>query len=280
MPSVRSAPLARLAPLLAAAALVAACGADAPSLPTEPVRLERVSLDVAIPDGDGPHPVVVHVPGGGWISHDDHEVDRAFGLTDAWEDGWAVVSVRYRVAGQGVGAADQAGDVAAALEWVEGGGDGRGLAGPVLAMGHSAGAHLLALAVAGGGAPAPEALVLVSGIYDLADDVRGSPMLQGGLRAAFGCAPACPPGAARLQPAAVVDGDEPPTTLVHGTGDEIAPLAGSQRFEQALRAAGVPVRLVAVDGAAHRDGELDEAVRDALSEVRDQLARGDTPSNR
>jgi predicted esterase len=114
--------------------------------------------------------------------------------------------------------------------------------------------------------------VLVAGIYDLAADVRASPLLSLGLRRAFGCGPqGCPPSELLL-PATWVDPSDPPVTLVHGTGDRVAPTDGSVRFADALRAAGVPVSLEIVPGG-HRGTEVDAAVRQALADARDQRGR-------
>lgn len=229
-------------------------------------------VELVLPDGPGPFPVLVHVPGGGWTHVDDTDVWHAFGHDAAAEDGWAVVTVRYRPAGGGVTAADQAGDVDAALGWVAAGGDGRGLGAPMLAMGHSAGAHVLALAVAHQPDPAPDALVLAAGVYDFAPDVLAAELLQDGVRQALGCTLGCRP-AVSLEPAAWIDGDEPPTTLVHGTADRVTPPAGTERFAAALSEVGVPTEVVRVDGGGHFDGGTDEAVRDAVSGWRDQLLR-------
>ncbi|MFN7937020.1 MAG: alpha/beta hydrolase [Bryobacteraceae bacterium] len=45
--------------------------------------------------------------------------------------------------------------------------------------------------------------------------------------------------------------DDPPFLLMHGDKDESVPFAQSVEMEKALRAAGVPVKLLRVEGAAH-----------------------------
>lgn len=241
------------------------------------VEVGSARVELVLPDGDGadgsgPLPVLFHVPGGGWTHVDETDVWHAFGHAAAADDGWAVVRALYRPAGGGVTAADQAADVAAALGWVAAGGGGRGLGGPLLATGHSAGAHVLALAVARQQDPTPHALVLAAGVYDFAPDVLAADVLQEGVRQALGCTRGCRP-AVSLEPAEWVDGDEPPTTLVHGTADRIAPPAGTDRFATALRSVGVPVDVVHVEGGGHLGSDTDEAVRDAVSGWRDQLLR-------
>ena len=225
---------------------------------------------VEAPDGPGPHPVLLHVPGGGWQSLDDTPVGTAYGHEDAAQRGWAVVTIGYPT-GPDVTAHEQVAAVRAALGWVRGPEGVRlGLGGPVVGTAHSAGAHLLALATLGAGTERPDHLVLAAGVYDLAGDVRASPMLRPGLASALGCTElGCTGG--ELEPARHVAPDLPPVVLVHGAADRITPAAGSDRYAQALRAAGAAVDLRIVDGGRHRGERTDAAVRQAVLEVIDQL---------
>lgn len=228
----------------------------------------RVSIDR--PEGDGPHPVVLHVPGGGWDAVDASPGREAFGLSAAVEEGWAVVTVRYPT-GDDVTAPEQVAAVGRALAWVRTVQD-QDLDGPVVASAHSAGAHLLALAVAGLDAAArPDHVVLVAGVYDLADDVRASAMLRPGLERVLGCSDAACPAGAELEPIRVVDPSLPPTSLVHGRRDVVTPAAGSVRYAAALKAAGVPTDLHLVDGGAHLGAGTDAEVRRVLADVLGQL---------
>ena len=52
-------------------------------------------------------------------------------------------------------------------------------------------------------------------------------------------------------PALQVDARSAPTLIVHGTADEIVPIGQSERFEQALGAAGVEVKLIKLPGEGH-----------------------------
>lgn len=228
----------------------------------------RVTVDR--PEGEGPHPVVLHVPGGGWQEVEASPGREAFGLSAAVEEGWAVVTVRYPTGG-GVTAPDQVAAVARALAWVRDAPD-QALDGPVVASGHSAGAHLLALAVAQV-APAerPDHLLLVAGVYDLAGDVRASPSLQPGLERVLGCSDAACPGGPAVEPIEAVGPALPPTTLVHGRRDVVTPPDGSVRYAEALSAAGVPADLHLVDGGGHLGAGTDAEVRRVLTDVLDQL---------
>ncbi len=60
------------------------------------------------------------------------------------------------------------------------------------------------------------------------------------------------PGQAEaVSPILFVSDDDPPTLLIHGDRDELVPIRHSQRMEQALTKAGVPNRLIVIEGAAH-----------------------------
>lgn len=48
-----------------------------------------------------------------------------------------------------------------------------------------------------------------------------------------------------------VSPDDPPFLLLHGDKDESVPFAQSEEMEQALKAAGVPVKLIRIEGAGH-----------------------------
>ena len=103
----------------------------------------RTRLDVYVPGEGKDHPVVVWVHGGAWQLGDKRLVQakpKAFN-----EHGYVLVSVNYRLH-PAVTYKEQAGDIAQAIRWVkdhsrEHGGDPR----RIFLMGHSAGAHLVAL---------------------------------------------------------------------------------------------------------------------------------------
>ncbi len=226
-------------------------------------------LEIALPPGPGPHPVVLYAHGGGWVGGDPSDIPPEFGIDRVPDSGWALVSVGYRLADEatGVTARDQLDDVRAALEWVRGPGRSLDLGPQVLAVGHSAGAHLVSLAASTvGPAIAPDAVLSVSGIYDFGPDVAAAPLLAPVLPAALGC-PAGSCDIAGLEPIAVVDPDGPPVTIVHGAVDPIAAPATAQRYAAALAAAGVPVDFRLVAGAGHDGEALGAVVRSVLADL-------------
>ncbi|MBS1149151.1 MAG: hypothetical protein H6Q89_849 [Myxococcaceae bacterium] len=109
---------------------------------------EKHRLDLYLPAGSGPHPVLVFVHGGGWRLGDRQQLGGSYiklGRRLAAQ-GVLTIVISYRLAPRFKHPA-QVRDVSRALAWAmehapEYGGDPRRL----FAMGHSAGAHLVALA--------------------------------------------------------------------------------------------------------------------------------------
>ena len=131
-------------------------GPDLPGLTYEVVSGQDLLMDVWLGEGPGPHPCVVYVHGGGWTSG-NRALDRPFlaGLLGA---GITVASIDYRLTSQGDLFGDdevlfpaQLEDVQSAIRFLR-------ERAPVLDLdperfgtwGHSAGAHLAALAAARG----------------------------------------------------------------------------------------------------------------------------------
>ena len=116
---------------------------DLPYVQIEGTDPKLTSLDVYAPENAKNCPVMVWVHGGGWARGDKAQVAN---LPVAFlREGFVLVSVNYRLAPQ-VKFDAQAQDVAAAIGWVhkhakEYGGDPSRM----FTMGHSAGAHLVAL---------------------------------------------------------------------------------------------------------------------------------------
>ena len=141
---------------------------------------DLTSVDVYLPAGCGPAPVVMWVHGGGW-----QRGDKANGTIEqkaAWAAsfGAALVSVNYRLStpGSGVMWPDHGEDVAAAVAWVQQRGSTVGLAGTSITLiGHSAGGHLVAIVAtdpsllteAGADPANVSCVVALDASFDLAD---------------------------------------------------------------------------------------------------------------
>lgn len=204
-------------------------------------------LDVIVPDRPGPHPVLVFIHGGGWHSGTPGNyrfVGRRFARA-----GYAVVLVGYRLNGEGI-YPRMLEDSAAALAWVRAnaasfGGD----PGPVILMGHSAGAYnavMLALERQWlGRAGVPEGFV--KGVVGLSGPYDFHPFTSDSARKAFGHV-ADP---AITQPINFVRGDAPPMLLVTGDTDVTVKPRNSRVLAKALTAAGASAQLVELGQVDH-----------------------------
>ena len=201
-------------------------------------------------------PVVVLVPGGGWTSADRRGLAPLAGALA--ERGAVAVNVTYRV-GPGFPFPVPAADVVCAIDYAADRARRAGFAlGPVVVLGHSAGAQLGALAALAPdhfrrGCPYPPSevtgLIGLSGPYDISKIQEfASPL--------FGVSPVQDPAAWRdgnpMSWLAVPAGRRAlPVLLAHGSADAVVPSTFSQNFAQALRSAGHPVQLELVPGVDH-----------------------------
>ena len=110
-----------------------------------------LQLELLVPEGPGPHPVLVWVHGGGWVGGDHR---RFPGFTGpALEAGFAVASLDYRLASEAGQWGDapvvwpaQLDDLKAGIRWLRANGEEKRLdPDRMYAWGHSAGGHLVAM---------------------------------------------------------------------------------------------------------------------------------------
>lgn len=215
-----------------------------------------MASDLFLPTGrTGSAPVVVLVPGGGWTS-----ADRS-GLRPLAEalaaSGLAVVSTTYRTATQGAFFPLPVRDVVCAIDDAVATVVAAGVTvGPVVVVGHSAGAQLAALAALVGdryqaGCPRPartiDAFVGLAGPYDVA-------LLPDVAVALFGVPPSKDPQAWHDGNPLTWAAQRPklPVLLLHGDLDTTVPPFFSRAFATALKDGGHPVTLTEVTGADHQ----------------------------
>lgn len=241
-------------------------------------------LDLHVPAGDGPHPVVLWIHGGGWFEGARDELPETiapYGLHERLvARGYAVADVEYRLSLEAQYPA-QLTDVQAAIRWLRHfAGDLRLDPGRFATFGESAGGHLAAMAgLLGTDGTAIQAVVDWYGASDLdfrdPNDAYTTPaLLLGGPisgRRDF---------ARWASPVHQAHAGAPPFLAVHGTGDTIAPFWQSERLAEALRAHGVRCDLHPVPGAEHCFGgyaDIGGLIDLSIDFLDDVLAKGSPP---
>ncbi len=249
---------------------------------------DTLRLDLELPTGAGPHPLVVLLHGGGWEG--GHRSAMQGEMRALAARGYAAATVSYRLT---AGSRDvfpaAVQDVRCAVRWLRANAPTLDVDGARIgALGFSAGAHLASMlgvaaaqptldhAAAGGGAgwrclapgsgaPAVQAVVSVAGPQDLR--VNG-PYTQEQARLVtnfLGAFPGDAPELAALaSPIVHVGPGAAPFLLVHGTRDELVPIAHARRMREALHAAGVAATLLEERGLGHAFPALDGRERPSV----------------
>lgn len=239
---------------------------------------KRLLLDLYLPEGAGPHPVIVWVHGGGWLAGNKNGGPAVRQATR----GYAVASINYRLSFEAKFPA-QIEDCKAAVRWLRANAARYNLnPDRIGAWGSSAGGHLVALlgTTAGvadleGAGGNSEQSSRVQAVVDwfgptdllkmseqtpdfcvpLDHDSPLSPESQ-----LIGCAiQTCKERTDRANPMRYVTDDDPPFLIMHGTADCLVPPPQSQSLHDALRAAGLPSTLVYLEGAGHGGGAFNDA---------------------
>ena len=250
---------------------------------TEP-KDERRTLDLYAPGEAKDRPVVIWIHGGGWRRGDKAAVQhKPKALT---EKGFVFVSVNYRFVPQ-VTVKEMTGDIAKAIRWAYDHAEQYGGSPEMIFVaGHSAGAHLAALACTDDGYLKAEGLPLATikgcipidtAVYDVVKQVKGrGPLLSSIYAAAFGNDEA---GQKEISPITHVAEDKgiPPFLILHVAARPDA-RTQSQAFAKALRKAGVEATVVAGEGKTHATinrelGLPDDTPTKALFEFLEEAVR-------
>lgn len=225
------------------------------------------TLDLYVPAGKGPFPLVFWIHGGGW--HSGEKLESGIHLALKFlPEGFALASVNYRLTGDAPFPA-QIEDCNAALDFLR----HRSVSyridpDRVGALGHSAGAHLAALmACTGNGnrfSSNPQASHRVQAAVCWAipadlDRDRGqwpaTSMMYNAVSAPlWGFFPnkRYDGEFARMaSPASYVHADVPPMLMVHGQKDDLVPPGQALAFAESLKKAGVPITLRLVPDRGH-----------------------------
>jgi acetyl esterase/lipase len=223
-----------------------------------------LSLDLYSAEGDGPHPIMVMVHGGGWSKGD--KTGRAVIAPKArWlsRKGWLFASVNYRLS-PAVSHPEHANDVAQSIAWlIEHADEFNGDPDRIFLMGHSSGAHIVAAVACdprhlerAGLSPdvIKGTIPLDVGAYDISMRTELPGRGRTTFEQAFGT-----PGETDIDP--WVEASPITYTRQQDAGERIAPfllvsssnpgrrfaLENTRSFSKALQDAGVPVDIVAPD---------------------------------
>lgn len=224
---------------------------------------ERQKLDLFLPPkADWPLPVVVWVHGGGWAKGDKENSPAMMFL----DKGYAVASINYRLSHHAVFPA-QIEDCKAAIRWLRGNAKKYNLNPDRIGVwGGSAGGHLASLlgttaAVkdlegTGGNLDQSSRVQAVINWFGPTDLMQMPESTRARANSLIGKLLGGPAEekkelAARANPIRYVTKDAPPFLIIHGDQDKLVPLQQSELLVEALKKAGVEVKLVVVKGGGH-----------------------------
>lgn len=221
-------------------------------------------IDLTLPAGAGPHPLVIYIHGGGWVIGSPkitngtllrfHPFERIVGA------GYALARISYRLLNEARFPA-QLDDVRACIGYLRSTSDQFGLDPERFALlGESAGGYLALMAglaeapreseVAWPPAKAVRAVVNWYGVTDLSTIASGVQENGGLAKRLFGETI----DASRMRsasPVAHISAKSPAVLTQHGTADRVVPFSQAQELHEAMTAAGARHQLDPIDGADH-----------------------------
>jgi acetyl esterase/lipase len=244
-----------------------------------------LKLDLYVPEGKHPAPLIVWVHGGAWRSGSKNGMP----LAKLVEDGYPAASVDYRLSTQAKFPA-QIHDLKAAIRFLRGHASKWAVPSEkIVIAGDSAGGHLAALAGVSNGHAELEgnvgndrsqssdvqAIISICGAANLTTILKqstphGLSVRVPALDLLLGGQPDDLPALARLaSPVFHVDRNDPPLLLLHGDQDPQMPINQSHELCGAYKKVNAPVQFEVVYGAAHGGAMFYDTERLAI--VRDFL---------
>lgn len=211
-----------------------------------------LTMDISIPEGLGPHPLVILVHGGGWENGDKETyIQPWFPMLSRAGLAWASINYRLAPTFRFPAAVE---DVEAAVRFLRTNAHKyRVDESKVALMGESAGGHLVAMAAARGNIKV-RGVVDFYGPADLVTLTEHRKQLSKNIQQFLGITEVNPDTTKIMHdasPAAFVSRRMPPFLLVHGDADTAVPVQQSQQFCEKLKAAKGRCELFIVPGAPH-----------------------------
>ncbi len=219
-------------------------------------------LDLYVPQGES-LPLIIYVHGGAWTIGSKNDCQYMF----LAQRGYAVACIDYRLSDKAIFPA-QIDDVQSSIKYLRANAAKYGIDGSRFGIwGDSAGGHLAALAGTKGENDSRVQAVAdwfgpvdffdvenytdpASQFYDYQD--AASRLVGGPLRQNEELVLAA-------NPITFASADDPPFLIIHGTEDDVVPVAQSQKLHEALLAAGVDSELMIVEMGGHGFSFLDAA---------------------
>jgi acetyl esterase/lipase len=229
------------------------------------------TLDIYLPEGDGPFPLVVAVHGGAWEMGDKNDGQATSVVMAVTARGYAAASLNYRLTDEVI-FPGQIYDVKAAIRFLRANAEKYNIDPDRVAIwGNSAGGHLAGLAGTTGDVSELEdlsignpkvssrvqAVVTWFGGFDLGAMGTSDPLVK-----LFGASPETVPALVKkANPTVFISPDDPPFFVEHGSSDSLVPVSQSIVFSQELtKVLGAEnVKLKVIEGAEHGDKAFDTA---------------------
>ena len=230
-------------------------------------QTKQLLMDVQVPRTPGPKPLVVYVPGGGFVqsAKEGNLPLRTF----AADAGYVVASIQYRVQPDGATYTDSIADVKSAIRYLKANAATYQIdPGKVGVWGDSAGGYVVAMVGVTNGdkqydvggnldqSSTVQAVVDKFGASDLSrlgsDFDAASQKAMAGLTAIV-TKYVGPTGFAAADPITHIKAGAPPFVIFHGSADTLISPSQTLKLHNALRAAGVTSTRYVVEGGGHGD---------------------------
>ena len=265
------------------------------STPTTAGKQVKLVMDIQVPKTAGRKPLVVFLPGGGFVSADpSSNLDQR---TYVAEQGYVVASIQYRTIPNGATYKDGLADVKSAIRYLRAHAARYDVnVSKVAVWGQSAGGYLAAMTGVtnhlrqfdvGSNLNQSSAVQAVIDEFGLSDLTKVAADFDPAAQAAWNLPTSLtaeyvlgpgntktlaqePAAAAAADPITYVNSSDPPFVLLQGTDDHIVSPSQTVLMLDALRAKGVPSTRYAVIGANH--GGLEDILGDTPADIKaDQM---------